>query len=37
MALMTSVATVVETDEFNNQTIVGYIHRDIDPFSENEY
>jgi hypothetical protein len=30
---MSSTATIIEVDEFNNQTIIGEIYLDIDPFS----
>jgi hypothetical protein len=30
---MSSTATIIEIDEFNNQTIIGEIYLDVDPFS----
>ena len=30
---MSSTATIIEVDEFNNQTIIGNIYLDINPFS----
>jgi hypothetical protein len=30
---MSSTATIIEVDEFNNQSIIGAIYLDIDPFS----
>jgi hypothetical protein len=33
---MSSTATIIEVDEFNNQTIIGEIYVDINPFSVGE-
>jgi hypothetical protein len=33
---MSSTATIIEIDEFNNQTIIGKIYLDVDPFSIDE-
>jgi hypothetical protein len=33
---MSSTATIIEIDEFNNQTIIGEMYLDVDPFSIDE-